>query len=174
MVELARNLQSSSLSNMPRMVLDKRYGDEHTEYDNDGNLTVWDIYPRTEFIQREVNTFFTQLATDPDSGALAQATPDWVRVEILNGTATGGLAAQTRELLTKEGWQVVWIDDADRSDYDHTLIINYGVPEAFVERLGQDLALGYKPNISNLNGLDGTRPIDVRIVVGQDAVESVQ
>ncbi len=174
MVELARHLDSATLNNVQDMVIDKDYGREHTEYDDEGNLTVWQIDPDTEFIRREVDKHFDRLSVDPNSGALAQATPDWVRVEILNGTETGGLAARTSELLTRQGWQVVSISDADRSDYDHTLIINYGVPQSFVERLGQDLALGYKPNISNLNGLDGTRPVDVRIVVGQDAVESVQ
>ncbi len=173
-IQFARYLSSASLNNMQRLVLDGRYGYERTETDENGNLTLWELIPNTEVIRRDVNNFFTDLAADPESGALAQATPDWVRVEVLNGTETGGLARQMSDLLTQQGWQVVSVNDADRSDYDHTLIINYGVPDAFVQRLSEDLALGYKPNISNLEGLDSTRPIDVRIVVGQDAVEGVQ
>ena len=66
---------------------------------------------------------------------------DWVRIEVLNGTGEPGVAARTRDLLQSQGWQVVSIGDADRSDYGRTLIINYGVPEDLVNQVGVDLDL---------------------------------
>jgi hypothetical protein len=89
-----------------------------------------------------------------------------VRIEVLNGTGEPGVAAATRDLLQSQGWQVVSIGDADRNDYGRTIIINYGVPDELVQRVGTDLELD--PNLSRLHGLNISAPVDVRIVVGRD------
>ena len=46
-------------------------------------------------------------------------------VEVLNGTAVTGLAGRTAELLRSFGYDVIAIGNADRNNYDNTLIIHY-------------------------------------------------
>ncbi|GHV82317.1 LytR family transcriptional regulator [Spirochaetia bacterium] len=45
-------------------------------------------------------------------------------VEVLNGTGTPGLARRTAELLRGFGYDVISIDNADRTDYEDTVIID--------------------------------------------------
>ncbi|GMO32577.1 MAG: LCP family protein [Termitinemataceae bacterium] len=45
-------------------------------------------------------------------------------VEVLNGTATVGLAAHTAELIKSFGYEVISIGNADNNDYDKTEVIN--------------------------------------------------
>jgi hypothetical protein len=57
-------------------------------------------------------------------------------VEILNGTATVGLAGRTAELLRGFGYEVISIGNADRSDYDATVIIDRSGNENMVRTFG--------------------------------------
>ena len=66
----------------------------------------------------------------------------------------------------------MWIGDADRSDYGRTIIVNYGVPEELVARVGVDLDL--EPELSSLHGLSLSSAVDVRIVVGRDVLERIE
>jgi anionic cell wall polymer biosynthesis LytR-Cps2A-Psr (LCP) family protein len=45
-------------------------------------------------------------------------------VEVLNGTAVNGLAGRTAEMLRSFGYDVISIANADRSNYESTVIIN--------------------------------------------------
>jgi len=45
-------------------------------------------------------------------------------VEILNGTATNGLAGRTAELFRGFGYDIISVSNADRNDYEKTLIID--------------------------------------------------
>ncbi len=47
-----------------------------------------------------------------------------VRVEVLNGTNIVGLASRTAALYSQEGFDVVNIGNADRADYEKSIIIN--------------------------------------------------
>ena len=49
------------------------------------------------------------------------------------------IAASTAQKLEGQGWRVVSIDDADRKDYQQTIIINYAAPSALVQKLSSDL-----------------------------------
>ncbi len=158
-LELANYLNSNSLREVRQLVLDNRYGEE--TYAENG---AWILLPDRTRVRTALATFFAP--PSPDASAIAAANPDWVRIEILNGTGEPGVAAATRDLLVRQGWQVVSIGDADRSDYGRTIIINYGVPDDLVARVGTDLEL--EPSLSSLHGLNGEAAVDVRIVVGRD------
>jgi LCP family protein required for cell wall assembly len=165
-LELANYLSSSSLREVRQLVLDNRYGEE--TYSEEG---AWILKPdRARVLTALANFFAPPAATN--SSAVAMGKPEWVRIEILNGTGEPGVAAQTRDLLQSQGWQVVSIGDADRSDYGRTIIINYGVPDELVERVGVDLELD--PALSSLQGLNISAPVDVRIVVGRDFLSHLQ
>jgi LCP family protein required for cell wall assembly len=164
-LELANYLSGSSLREVRQLVLDNRYGEE--TYSEEG---AWILRPDRILVRAAMATFFAPPASS--SGSVALGNAEWVRVEILNGTGEPGVAAQTRDLLLSQGYQVVSIGDADRSDYGRTLIINYGVPDEVVTQMGVDLELD--PNLSSLQGLNVSAPVDVRIVVGRDFLSHLQ
>jgi hypothetical protein len=89
-----------------------------------------------------------------------------LRVEVLNGTTTPGVAAATADLLKTQGWDVVSVGDADRKDYVQTIVINYAAPAASVQKISTDLSL--EPTLATLNGLNTQSAVDLRIVVGSD------
>ncbi|HXF62465.1 MAG TPA: LCP family protein, partial [Caldilineaceae bacterium] len=157
-LEFANYMRGSSLREIRQLVLDSRFGVE--TYTEEG---AWILMPDRTAVRSALAGFFSPTAGG-DSVAMADSA--WVRIEILNGTGEPGVAAATRDLLQRQGWQVVSIGDADRSDYGRTIIINYGVPDELVKQVGSDLAL--EPNLSSLHGLNVSAPVDVRIVVGRD------
>jgi LCP family protein required for cell wall assembly len=157
-LELANYLRGNSVREVRQLVLDNQYGTE--TYADNG---AWILLPDRARVRTALATFFAP-PTNPE--LVAAANPDWVRIEVLNGTGEPGVAAATRDLLVSQGWQVVSIGDADRSDYGRTIIINYGVPDDLVQKVGTDLEL--EPSLSSLHGLNASAPVDVRIVVGRD------
>jgi len=61
-------------------------------------------------------------------GTLTRETEDHLSertstVEVLNGTALNGLAGRTAEMLRSFGYDVIAISNADRNDYDKTVIV---------------------------------------------------
>ena len=53
-------------------------------------------------------------------------------VEVLNGTAINGLAGRTAEILRSFGYDVITIGNADRNDYESTVVIHRSGDESFV------------------------------------------
>ena len=164
LLELANYGRESSLREVHQLVLDSRYGEE--TYAENG---AWILLPDRSLVRSALAEFFAPPSADKYATG---ADTDWIRIEVLNGTGEPGVAARTRDLLQSQGWKVVSIGDADRSDYGRTLVINYGVPDDFVTKVSDDLEL--RPNVSSLEGLDRTAPVDVRIVVGRDFLDSAQ
>jgi anionic cell wall polymer biosynthesis LytR-Cps2A-Psr (LCP) family protein len=54
-------------------------------------------------------------------------------VEVLNGTVRNGLAGQTAEMLRSFGYDVISIGNADRNNYESTLIIHRSGDESIVK-----------------------------------------
>ena len=92
------------------------------------------------------------------------------RLEILNGTSCVGVAARVRRELEANGWQVVSIGDADRTDYLHTLLVNYNTHESLVQELSRQLNL--ITSLYTLPGLLIPDSTDLRIVIGEDYLEN--
>lgn len=88
------------------------------------------------------------------------------RLEILNGTSQYGVAARVRQKLQAEGWNVVAIGDADRSDYRRTLLVNYNTDDSLVREIGRLLNL--TASLHAMPGLLESDSTDLRIVIGQD------
>jgi LCP family protein required for cell wall assembly len=165
MLDLANYARGAALRDVRQLVLDNHFGEE--TYAENG---AWILLPDRALVRGALANFFA-----PSTGAgssVAQLGTDWIRIEVLNGTGEPGVAARTRDLLEAQGWRVVSIGDADRSDYGRTLIINYGVPKELVDQVGTDLEI--QPNLSSLNGLNSSSPVDVRIVVGRDFLTAIQ
>lgn len=169
-LELAQYAGNASVNNIRQLVLDNRYGQE--TYTEEG---AWILLPNREMVSVALNRFFAPVANNATDLHQNENQAAWVRVEVLNGTGQPRIAARTRELLEARGWQVVSIDDADRNDYQQTLIIDYGVPESLVDQIGSDLHLSSEPSrlsMANINA-SGTAPVDLRIVVGRDYLDKL-
>lgn len=166
-LELANYLSKNSLHEVRQLVLDNRFGEE--TYSEQG---AWILKPDRTRVRAALANFFAPPSVAGSTGAVAMKDNQWVRIEILNGTGQPGVAAETRDVLQKEGYQVVSIGDADRSDYGRTIIINYGAPNDVVQRVSNDLKLD--PNLAQLQGLNTAAPVDVRIVVGRDYLSHLQ
>jgi hypothetical protein len=156
-LDLANLVSGSTLREVRQLVLDSQYGEE--TYSSEG---AWILLPDRARVRVALDRFF---GTASGAGTAA-ASADALRIEVLNGTMQPGIAASTAQKLEGQGWRVVSIDDADRKDYQQTIIINYAAPSALVQKLSSDLGLNAAE--ATFSGLDRTSPIDIRIVVGQD------
>lgn len=156
-LDLANLVSGSSLREVRQLVLDSQYGEE--TYSSEG---AWILLPDRARVRVALDRFFGITPSD----TTAAATADALRIEILNGTTQPGVASSTAQMLESRGWHVVSVDDADRSDYQQTIIINYAAPASLVQKLSSDL--GLSASDATFSGLDRTSPIDIRIVVGRD------
>lgn len=186
-IDLANYMRHNGLNNVQRLVLDNRYGEE--SYSEEG---AWILIPDRNRVRTALLQIFdTPVSSISDALSSADAVsaitagaadldpqnppivrnPAEVRLEVLNGTDYPGIAARIRDLLQAEGWQVIAIGDADRSDYRRTLLVNYNMDESLVNRINGALQL--PPDLPVLNGLVVSENVDMRIIVGQDFLKDV-
>lgn len=86
-------------------------------------------------------------------------------ISVLNGTGTAGLAYAAAEFLQANGVPVAIYDNADRQDYDTSLIIlNRAKPATAL----QILSLLELPQSAVVNGANPTAQYDVVIILGAD------
>ena len=84
---------------------------------------------------------------------------------MLNGTQTPGLAFTTSEFLEANGLAIAAYDNADRQDYDTSLVIlNRDKPMTAV----QILSLLKLPQSAVVNGNNPTAAYDIVIILGAD------
>ncbi len=88
-----------------------------------------------------------------------------IRVEVLNGTETRGLATTVATMLRERGFNVVRIDNADKQDYTETRVIAYSSDESKVAALSRVFRQG---TLYHEKG--GSAEADIAIIVGQDFV----
>jgi hypothetical protein len=86
------------------------------------------------------------------------------RIEVLNGSGQPGLAADTAKFLLNLGYDVVRIDDADRSDYGESLLEVYGGRRSLADDLAATLKL---PRWTAREGRRADDDVDVRLIVGR-------
>jgi LCP family protein required for cell wall assembly len=90
------------------------------------------------------------------------------KIEVLNGAGVPGLAAQMAALLKEQGFEVVAIENADRSDYAETLITDYADNAQTVALLAQLLNVAERNIRKEPTGQTGAG--NLRIIVGRDFV----
>jgi len=83
----------------------------------DGNLVKEIVRQTLASLTREIEDHLAEMS---------------LTVEVLNGTATNGLAGRTAEMLRGFGYDVISIANADRNDYDSTVIIHRSGDENLV------------------------------------------
>jgi hypothetical protein len=88
------------------------------------------------------------------------------KVEVLNGSGTAGLGQKAADYLTAQGFNVVNVGLAERSDYRSSLVqVLTGQDEGAAQALSDMLKIPPEA-ISSLPTPDATA--DIRVVVGQD------
>jgi len=99
------------------------------------------------------------------SEGLATAEKEAATIAILNGTATESLAFATTEFLEANGISIAHYDNADRQDYDTSLVIlNRDKPMTGV----QLLSMLHLPQSAVVNGANPTAEFDVVVILGAD------
>ena len=88
----------------------------------DGNLIKEIVRQTLTTLTREVEDHFTERT---------------LTVEVLNGTGINGLAGRTAEMLRSFGYDVISIANADRNDYENTLIIHRTSDEEMVRTFAE-------------------------------------
>ena len=86
-------------------------------------------------------------------------------IAVLNGTTASGLAYATTEFLEAHGFVIADYDNADRQDYDSTLVIlNRDKPMTALQLLSM-LAI---PESAVVNGANPTAEHDIVVILGAD------
>ncbi|MBN2003296.1 MAG: LCP family protein [Anaerolineae bacterium] len=86
-------------------------------------------------------------------------------VSVLNGTVIGGLASSTSEYLVANGIPVAAYDNADRQDYESSMIILNRAKPATAQQI---LTLLHLPESAIVNGANPTAQYDVVVILGAD------
>ena len=130
----------------------------------DGKELIFPYYDG-ELIKESVQMSTTQLTATEDVNSRIYV------LEIQNGTLTQGLARNTELLLRGVGYDVLNATNADRSDYDKTVIINHIGNAAAAKSLGDFI------HCSNIiedevrpesEGLAAGTMVDFTIILGRD------
>jgi anionic cell wall polymer biosynthesis LytR-Cps2A-Psr (LCP) family protein len=86
-----------------------------------------------------------------------------IKLEILNGTSTTGLASRTAELFRSYGFDVVMVGNAQRQDVERTLIVDRVGNEIFANRTADIIRAGAIEREP-----DPELGVDVTVVLGED------
>jgi len=148
---------------------DIRYGviDEHyTQFweTPDGQQV---LVPLRDPIRDLRDSIFTTAAPLPEQEGdpAARLAAEAASIEVLNGTATEGLAGYTVEYLQQQGVQVASAANADRADYTESLVIVY---------TGKTYTADYIVGLLNLpptavvHGSDPIAEYDISLILGAD------
>jgi hypothetical protein len=101
------------------------------------------------------------------NGEIETVEEEGATIAILNGTLAPGLAYATTEFLQSHGLTITDYDNADRQDYDTSLVIlNRDKPMTAL----QLLSLLRLPQSAVVNGSNPTAQYDVVVILGSDYV----
>ena len=94
-----------------------------------------------------------------------QAAEEQASIEVLNGAAQAGIAQNTADYLLKNGFNVVSVGNADRYNYDTTIIYDYSGHYYTTRWLSET----FKVPAQGIVALrDPNSTVDVRLIVGGD------
>ena len=120
------------------------------------------LIPLRDEIRKVRDEVFGLQTTNGDTQTLEEES---ATVSVLNGTQTPGLAFTTSQFLEANGLTVAAYDNADRQDYDTSLVIlNRAKPMTAV----QILSLLKLPQSVVVNGNNPTAQYDIVIILGAD------
>ncbi|CAN5243993.1 hypothetical protein BH18GEM1_BH18GEM1_07300 [soil metagenome] len=86
-----------------------------------------------------------------------------IRIEVRNGSGVRGAAERTTALLRREGFDVVDFGNAERFDYDHTVVIDRSGKTGFASEVAVALQ-----GVPIRTAPDSTLYLDVTVLIGGD------
>ena len=89
-------------------------------------------------------------------------------IEILNGTLKQGLAQRASTSLNGAGYKVIKVGNADRNDYEHTVIINHIGNDEAASSLGDFITCYNIINEELRTYEDDVSDVDFSIILGKD------
>ncbi|MBI5877717.1 MAG: LCP family protein [Chloroflexi bacterium] len=139
---------------------------ETTDWTTPGGAMV--LLPNRERVRKVIETVFktpmAALTQDEPGDQFRRLAAEGARIEVSNGTATEGLAGRAAEWLKAQGFSVVLVDNASRSDMTQTQIV-----EAASKPYTRGLLLRImRLNTDRARSGDVGSGVDMRIVLGQD------
>ncbi len=120
------------------------------------------LIPLRDEMRRVRDEVFGLQTTNGDIETLAKET---ATISVLNGTQTVGLASTTSQFLEANGLPVAAYDNADRQDYDTSLVILNRDKPMTAEHL---LSLLKLPQSAVVHGNNPTAAYDIVIILGAD------
>lgn len=152
----AKDIKSSDIKSRS---IDQTMTDEITL--SNGADVLWPKRPRIAALIKEM--FPDYLATSLTSPE--QIKQENARIAVMNGTTRGGVALSAANYLRAKGLNVVLVDNADRTDYANTMLID------FVEKPATLAALSKWMNIREdriRTVVEASDAVDIRIIIGAD------
>jgi anionic cell wall polymer biosynthesis LytR-Cps2A-Psr (LCP) family protein len=114
-----------------------------------------------ELVRDIVKQTLNALASSNASGAVDKI----YSVEILNGTPSKGIAKKTAEIFQSFGFDVISVGNADREDYDTTLVVDHlSNPEA-AKNVANVIRCS---NLSEVGSAAGSSTADFTVILGAD------
>ncbi len=99
------------------------------------------------------------------NGTIETLTEETATISVLNGTQTGGLAYSTYQFLEANGLTVAAYDNADRQDYDTSLVILNRDKPMTAQHI---LSLLKLPQSATVHGNNPTAAYDIVVILGAD------
>ena len=155
---LAKDIDSKNVSSL---VIDEKLAPPF-KGENGADL----LMPKTAEIRAAIASLFA----DPVVKA------EGARIEVANGAGKAELATRTSEYLMEQGFNVVKVSNADRSDYKKTQILVMSDKRATATNLAEALRVGQQAVVfpapqggsgGTISNTTGGR-LDIRVVLGQD------
>lgn len=87
------------------------------------------------------------------------------KIEVLNGTGRAGLAKSTADVLLQKGLGAVTASDADRTDYQETVVYSLACRESDAGLLAAELGL---PTTAVRPLPPGASGVDIRVILGRN------
>ncbi|HEY6041322.1 MAG TPA: LCP family protein [Anaerolineae bacterium] len=126
-----------------------------------GADVLWPKRPRIAALVKEL--FPEYLATGLTSPE--QIKQENARIAVLNGTTRGGIAYTAANYLRAKGLNVVLVDNADRTDYANSVLIDYVEKPATLAALAKWMNIR-ENRISSASDTSDT--VDIRVIIGAD------
>lgn len=89
-------------------------------------------------------------------------------VEVLNGTRTSGLAAQAATVFESFGFRIVAVDNADRHDYERTLVFARRGDAELAQRAAGVIRCDRSGAPAGASGSVDSAAVDVTVILGRD------
>jgi len=131
-------------------------------------IPLWDGNYIKEVVRQTLGTLTREVETHLIDRTLT--------VEVLNGTAVTGLAGRTAEILRGFGYDVITIGNADRNNYDSTVVIHRSGDEGMVRDFADIIRCrNIRSEVIAFDGLDDDINIhnieykaDITLVIGRN------